>query len=256
MTAGDVREQRAMRGGRGRRKDHFPLPLGGCKSAGEKTDGGGFNIALATSDLAGEPQVRLGTKAQRRIEQLWRVEERVAMQTAQAGELGLFQPWNGTKDARLLAMPELRLEADHIEQRAESIVLAQLNDRISLRTREVRVCHSERLHWTVAQRFATALRHHFDRQASIEIGRRGFPVAELDLLPRQQGFDERVVLLACERAIDVVRARSTGAGFVVARLPPPNRHVYGVAVNDRRNCVEEGECVLSGEPRDCLGKIG
>src|SRR5436190_13785440 len=184
MIARDVREQRAMRGGRRRRKDHFSLPLGGWKPAGEKTDGGGFNITLTARDLAGEPQARLGTKAQRRIEQLWRMEERVAMQTAQAGELGLFQPWNTAKDARLLAMPEFRLEADHIEQRAESIILAQLNDCISLRTRDVRVCQSERLHGTVAQRFATALRHHLDRQASIEIGRCSFPVVELDFLPR------------------------------------------------------------------------
>src|SRR5438105_9417105 len=98
MAARDVSEQRAMRGGRGRRKDHFPLPLGGCKPAGEKTDGGGFNITLAACDLAGEPQARFGTKAQRRIEQLWRIEEGVAMQTAQAGELGLFQRWNSTKE--------------------------------------------------------------------------------------------------------------------------------------------------------------
>ena len=54
------------------------------------------------------------------------------MKAAEAGELGPFQARNGAEDARLLAMLELGLEAHHVEQRAEPIVLAQLHDRIGL----------------------------------------------------------------------------------------------------------------------------
>jgi len=139
-----------------------------------------------------------------------------------------------------------------LEQGAEPIVLAQLNDGIGLDPGRVRIGEAERLHRPMAQGVAAALRHHLDGQAAVEIGR--LPVVEGDLVAGEQGGDERVILLARERTIDVVGARSTRSRLVVARLQPSERHVDRVAVNDRGDGIEEGERVLAGEPGDRFGE--
>ena len=46
------------------------------------------------------------------------------MQAAEPGELGLGEPRNAAEDAHLLAVLQLGLESDHIEQRPEPVVLA------------------------------------------------------------------------------------------------------------------------------------
>src|SRR5262245_63753898 len=97
----------------------------------------------------------------------------------------------------------------------------------------------------MAQGVGAALGHHLDGQAAVEIGR--LPVVEGDLVAGEQGGDEGVVLLARERTIDVISARSTRSRLVVARLQPSERHVDRVAVSDWRDSIEEGELVLSGE---------
>ena len=81
----------------------------------------------------------------------------------------------------LLAVLELGLEADHVVERAEPIVLAQLHDRIGLVLRGMRIGESERLHRPVPQRLAAALGHHLDRQAAVEIGG-CLPVVKADLV--------------------------------------------------------------------------
>ena len=113
--------------------DVLAEPLGGGEASGEQPDRGGFHIALAAGDLAGEAQPRHRACSRSvLVEQLRRVEERVAMQAAEPGELGLLQPRNGAEDAHLLGMFQLGLEADHVEQRAELVVLAQLHDGVGL----------------------------------------------------------------------------------------------------------------------------
>ena len=49
------------------------------------------------------------------------------------------------------------------------------------------------------------------------------------------------ILVAVERAIDVVGAGAARAGLVVARLEPGDVHVDRLAIDDRRDGVEEGE---------------
>ena len=61
-------------------------------------------------------------------------------------------------------------------------------------------------------------------------------------------------MCAVERAIDVIGARAAGAGLVVARLEPRDRHVDALAMHDRRDRVEEGERVLAAEAADGVGK--
>ena len=107
-------------------------PFGGGEAACQQPDRGGFHIALAAGDLAGKAQPRLRVQPQRAVEQLRRIEEGVAVQAAEPRELGVLQPRNGAEDARLFAVLQLGLEADHVEQRAELVVLAKLHDRIGL----------------------------------------------------------------------------------------------------------------------------
>ena len=60
------------------------------------------------------------------------------MQAAEPGEFGVLQAGNGAEDAHLLAVLQLGLEADHVEQRAELVVLAQLHDGVGLARRAAR----------------------------------------------------------------------------------------------------------------------
>ena len=115
------------------------------------------------------------------------------METAEAGELGPLQPRNRPEHPRLLAVLQLGLEADHVEQGAERVVLAQLHHGVGLLARAVRVREPEGLHRPVPQRFAAALGHHLDRQAAVEVGR-ALPLAELGLVAGEERVDEGFVL--------------------------------------------------------------
>ena len=49
------------------------------------------------------------------------------MKPAEPRELGVLEAGDGAEDAHLLGMPQLRLKADDVVERAERIVLAQLH---------------------------------------------------------------------------------------------------------------------------------
>ena len=170
MPAGDVGEQRAVRRGRRRHVEGLAAPLGGGEASGHQADRGAFDIAFAAGDLAGKAQARHRTEPQRAVEQLRRVEEGVAVKAAEPREFRVLEAGDHAEHPHLLGMLELGLEADDVEQGAEAIVLAQLHDGVRLLSRPVRIGEPDRLHRPPAQRVATALRHHLDRQAAVEIG--------------------------------------------------------------------------------------
>ena len=145
-------------------------------------------------------------------------------------------------------MLQLRLEADHVVERAQRIVLAQLHDRIGLDRRVMRVGEADRLHRSVPQRLGTALGHDLDGQAAVEIGC-AFPLLELGLLAIHQRRDEGLVLVLVHRAVDVVLAVASRPDLVVARLEPGDVHIDRLDMHDRRDCVEEGEGVRAGRLR-------
>ena len=89
------------------------------------------------------------------VEQLGRTNEAVAVNAAQPREFGILQPGDGAEDAHLLAMLQLGLEADHVPQRAERIVLAELDDGVRPAPGS-RIVEPDALHRAVAQRFDTA----------------------------------------------------------------------------------------------------
>ena len=71
------------------------------------------------------------------------------------------------------------------------------------------------------------------------------------LVAGDQRVDEGVILLARQRAIDVVGAGAAGPGLVVARLEPGLVEIDRVAMHDRGDGVEKGERVFAGELRGC-----
>ena len=107
------------------------------------------------------------------------------MQAAEPRELRFAEARDHAEDAHLLGVLQLGLEADHVPQRAERVVLAQLHDRVGPRAAAVRIVEADRLHRSEAQRFAPALGHDLDRQAAVEVGRRGLPFLEARLARRR-----------------------------------------------------------------------
>ena len=77
------------------------------------------------------------------------------MEAAEARELGVLETGDHAEDARLLAMLQLGLEAHHVPQIAERIVLAKLHDGIGA-VAGARVAQSHGLHRAITQRVFAA----------------------------------------------------------------------------------------------------
>src|SRR3974377_1610137 len=69
-------------GGGGGRTVVPAAPLGGGKTRSEQTDGGGFDVALAACNLAGETPAWIGFQPQRIVKQLRGIEECVSGKAA------------------------------------------------------------------------------------------------------------------------------------------------------------------------------
>ena len=111
---------------------------------------------------------------------------------------------------------------------------------------------SHRLHGAEAQRIAAAPRDLFDGQAGFEIADGIFGDMRGDALRREQLVDEALVLLAIERAIQVV-VRAVG-GFAVARRPEGDVGVHGFGVDDGADAVVKEQPLGPGEARDGCGE--
>src|SRR5688572_502282 len=135
MASGDVVEKGAERRRRRQVPDRLPEALGRGPAPGHQTDGSALDIALAAGDLASEAKARHRPEAQRRVEELRRIEIGVSVQAAEARELGPLEPRNAPEDTSLLGVFQLGLEADHVEQGAERVVLAKLHDGVRLLVR-------------------------------------------------------------------------------------------------------------------------
>ena len=92
------------------------------------------------------------------------------MQAAKPRERSAFKAGDHAEDARLLAMLELGLKADHVPERFECIVLPEL-DHGMRRAAGSRVGQSDRLHRAEPQGFTAPFGHDFDGQASLEVRR-------------------------------------------------------------------------------------
>ena len=84
------------------------------------------------------------------------------MNATQTRELGVLQTGDGAKDGALVAVFELGLKADHVVERAECIILAQLHDGGGFVCWVVGVGETDRFHRTIRKRFRASFGHHFD----------------------------------------------------------------------------------------------
>jgi len=253
MPAGDVVDERPECRCRGRRQEQDAARLGRGHAAGDQSDGGAFNIPLDAGDLAGEAEARIGFELEVAAQDFWRIEEGIAVQPAEARELGVLQPGDLPENLGLHAVFHLGLEADHVPQRAQRIILPELHDGVRLHRRVVRVGEADRLHRPEPQRFTTALGHHLDGQTAVEVGHL-LPVLEFVQRCCNQRIDERVVLPLVHWAVEVISAGAPRTCLIVARLCPDDRQVDAVVMDDRRDGVEEGEGVLAGQPADRLSE--
>src|SRR4051812_309970 len=185
VAASDMAEQGAERRGLRRRCQAQAARLRRSIETCNEADAGGFHITLAAGHLPCEAQLGLRAQPKLLVQQLRRVQEGVAVQPAEPRELGLLQARDAPEYLLLCAVFQLGLESDHVVERAELVVLAQLDDRIGLDGGIVRICQTHRLHRPVPQGLVAALRHHFNGQAAVEIGRVGFPFLEVGLFARE-----------------------------------------------------------------------
>ena len=137
-------------------------------------------------------------------------------------------------------MLHLGLEADHIIERAQFIVAAQLHNGIGFDVGLVFIGQADRLHRAKTQGLATAFGHDLDWQATIEITG-GFTFAKLCFVRRQQGVDKGFVLFFRHRTVEVGCALLFGFTLVVTGLHPCTVHVDAVEIDDRRDGVEKGK---------------
>ncbi len=166
------------------------------------------------------------------------------MKAAEAGEFRIFETRNHLEDAGLRAVFQLRLETDHVVERAERIVLTELHDGISLHSRIMGVGKAHRLHRPMTQGFRPAFSHHLDRQAAVEIGC-SFPFLEVGLVAFDQCGHERLILLLVHGAVDVVFSGAAGANLVIARLEPADIHIDRIKMDNWSNGIEEGQSIRS-----------
>ena len=104
MPAGDVVEQRTQSRCRRWRIRFMSKRLRSGEATGKQTHRGAFDIAFDAGDLACETQARVSLQAQRAIEQLGRIEIRVAMQAAETRELGVLKSGDRSEHAHLLGV--------------------------------------------------------------------------------------------------------------------------------------------------------
>ena len=133
------------------------------------------------------------------------------------------------KIAALLAVFQLGLEADHVEQRAERVVLAELHDGVGLHRRAG-------ADWSgrPASSGRGAASRGRARPSPRSAGSRRnracrLPLLELGLVsPASSASMKASYCASVQRAVDVVGAGAARARLVVARLEPGDVHVDGI----------------------------
>ena len=179
------------------------------------------------------------------------------MQSAKPCEFGVLQTRDGAEQADLLGVFKLGLEPDHIPDRAQLVVLPQLHHCVGPATARVlgrcpvRVVEPDWLHRAIAQGIDPARCHHFNRHAAFEVGSVGFPLAELGLFAIEQALMKSEILLFGHRAVDVILA-----ALVPACSHPGDVHIDRIAVDDRRDGIEERQTVRAGRGSDTGSECG
>lgn len=176
-------------------------------------------------------------------------------------ELGLLQTGDHLEHARLLAPFQLGLESDEAVVIASQRVLSELHRGVREAAR-ARIGEADGLHGSEAQRVLAAMRHHLDRQATLEellfvevVNGGGFRGRHRPI--------KRVVLLFGHRAVEIVAILAARAAArtrrvasqapVPARGPKDLRHVDRLGEDDWTDRIVEVQ-VMFADKRGDVGR--
>src|SRR5688500_1695240 len=161
-----------------------------------------FDIALDAGDLSGKEEPRVLSRRKIFVQDLRRIDERVAMDLTELQELGILQTGYESKHSGLLAVSQMVLTTDEPVCVGHQILLSELDTCIRLVTR-FWVRQTFRLHRSEPERLNTASGDLLDRQTAFE------PTCFLKTLERdrfrfEQLADEPLVLIAIHRTVNVI----------------------------------------------------
>ena len=163
------------------------------------------------------------------------------MHRPETREDAVLEAGNHLNDALLFGNLHLGLEADDVEKFVREIFFAELYDCI-WPVAGCRFFEPHRLHRTETERVGAARGHLFDRQTSFEM--RGFlEIVQRIKLGGQQRADERFVVFAMHRCVEVIRSGS----LPVSRFPVELRQIERVGGQNRSDGVVKIESVASQE---------
>ena len=136
-----------------------PQPLRRGEAPREQADRGALDVALDAGDLAGEAQPRHRRCRRSVVSSSFGLLRKVLRcRPPRRANSAFCEARDHAEDAHLLGVLQLGLEADHVPQRAERVVLAQLHDGVGRAPPVVRIGEADRLHRPEAQRFAARAR--------------------------------------------------------------------------------------------------
>ncbi len=188
------------------------------------------------------------------VEHARAVDEGIAVKPAKPCELSVLKARYAAKNAHLIGIFQLRLEAHHVVERAQLVILAQLHNGVGFDGGVVCVGETARLHRPMPQCLDALRSHDLDGKAAAEIRRGFFPFLEIGFLARKQRFDEGEVLFLVHRTVDVVLARASWPHLVVARLVPAHAEIDGVTVHDRRDRIKERQVAFTRVALNVFGQ--
>src|SRR5471032_2657328 len=171
--------------------------------ARHQSRGNRFHVAFHTRNLAGKKHGRAAAQLQRRSQQSRRIDVGVPVDLAEPQELRLFQARNQPQHPRLVAEFHVVLKADQVETLGAQVFLPKLHHGIWTPA-SAWIAQPHRFHRPEAERVPAAPRNFLNRQAGFKILGIVFRNVSRYGLRLQQLFDETVVLLAVERAVEVI----------------------------------------------------
>ncbi len=155
-----------------------------------------------------------------------RVDESIAVKTAEADELGVRQTGNQPKDAALFGIGHLGLETDQIVEGSFPVFLTQLNHCVRAPA-GARIAQSDCAHRSKGQSCSAAISHFFNRHAAFK-RYETLKVVRRHTIGAPQRADESIVFLSLERQVEIIIP-----ACVIARGPKCHRHVDRVGGHDR-----------------------
>ena len=173
------------------------------------------------------------------------------MHDAIAEEFRLREAGDHAENALLLAKGEVRLKTHEVVGGAVPVLGAQL-DRGPGPVAGPGVGKADGLHGTETDRVDALACDLLCRLTCLEQVA-GLEILENDALRTRELMDERLVLFAVHRRVEIVAARF---GILVARLRKQDVHIERRGVDDGRCGIEKGERLSPDELEHAIGKGG